>query len=278
MTWRRFTQGNFGALSARQYTDVQDTVAALARRSGVSTATQGAGRAHLLARLKDKFGTSTEGAGSVAGSARIRAQAYNFAQVFVRVSDTGAVEVAERGYGLSSNPPEGATDALRLLAIDFAGTDYPENTIVMLMPIAVDGGESLTEVPERQSLYAILPTSAPVSVGVYVVLAAMPAGMYSVRADDDTSGTTQTMENLYETSDYYGALLGTQNPCATLTPGRLGPGDRVFGFTYGGTLVTCAPTPFSVVCQPCGGVAQSIEALYDAEGAEAAVASRMLGG
>ncbi len=106
----------------------------------------------------------------------------------------------------------------------------------------------------------------------------MPGGMYSVRASDNTSGATRTMENLYETSDYYGALLGTQNPCATLTPGRLGPGDRVFGFTYGGQLVTCAPTPFSVVCQPCGGVAQSIEALYDAEGAEAAVASRMLGG
>ena len=278
MTWRRFTQGNFGALSARQYTDVQDTVAALARRSGVSTATQGAGRTHLLARLKDKFGTSIEGAGSVAGSSRIRAQAYNFALVFVRVSDSGAVEVAERGYGLSSDPAEGAPDTQRLLAIDFAGTDYPENTIVMLMPIPVDGGDSLTQVPARQSLYAILPTSAPVSIGVYVVLAAMPSGMYSVRASDNTSGATQTMETLYETSDYYGALLGTQNPCATLTPGRLGPGDRVFGFTYGGTLVTCAPTPFSVACQPCGGVAESIQALYDAEGAEAAVVSRMLGG
>jgi hypothetical protein len=278
MTWRRFTQGNFGALSAKQYTDVQDTVAALARRSGVSTATAGGARTHLLARLKDKFGASTEGAGSVAGSSRIRAQAYNFAQVFVRVSDSGGVEVAERGYGLSSDPAEGAPETQRLLAIDFAGTDYAEDTIVMLMPIPVDGGDSLTQVPARQSLYAIIPTSAPVSIGVYVVLAAMPGGMYSVRADDDTSGATQTMENLYETSDYYGALLGVQNPCATLTPGRLGPGDRVFGFTYGGTLVTCAPTPFSVVCQPCGGVAQSIEALYDADGAEAAVASRMLGG
>ena len=278
MTWRRFTQGNFGALSARQYTDVQDTVAALARRSGVSTATEGAGRQHLLARLKDKFGVSVEGAGSVAGSQRIKAQAYNFEQIFVRISDGGGVEVAERGYGLSSDPAEGAPDTRRLLAIDFAGTDYPENTIVMLMPIAVDGGDSLNQVPERQSLYAIVPTSAPVTVGVYVVLASMPAGMYSVRADGDTSGATQTMENLYETSAYYGALLGPQNPCATLTPGRLGAGDRVFGFTHRGTLVTCAPTPFRVTCQPCGGVAQSIQALYDGEGAEAAVASRMLGG
>ncbi len=278
MTWRRFTQGNFGALSARQYTDVQDTVAALARRSGVSTATQGAGRTHLLARLKDKFGASVDGPGSVAGSSRIRAQAYNFEQVFVRVTNAGGVEVAERGYGLSSDPAEGAPETQRLLAIDFAGTDYAEDTVVMLMPIPVDGGESLNQVPERQSLYAIVPTSAPVSIGVYVVLAAMPGGMYSVRADDDTSGATSTMENLYETSDYYGALLGVQNPCATLAPGRLGPGDRVFGFTYGGTLVTCAPTPFGVACQPCGGVAQSIQALYDAEGAEAAVASRMLGG
>lgn len=278
MTWRRFTQGNFGALSARQYTDVQDTVAALARRSGVSTATQGAGRTHLLARLKDKFGSSADGPGSVEGSRRIRAQAYNFEQVFVRVSDAGGVEVAERGYGVSSEPADGAPDTQRLLAIDFAGTDYAEDTIVMLVQIAVDGGDSLNQVPERQSLYAIVPTSAPVSVGVYVVLAAMPAGMYSVRADNDTSGATSTMENLYETSDYYGALLGPQNPCATLTPGRLGPGDRVFGFTYGGKIVTCAPTAFYVACQPCGGVAQSIQALYDGEGAEAAVASRMLGG
>ena len=278
MTWRRFTSGSFGALSARQYTDVQDTVAALARRSGVSTATEGAGRTHLLARLKEKFGTSTEGSGSVAGSTRIRAQAYNFEQVFVRVSDSGGVEVAQRGYGLSSKPAEGAPDATRLLAIDFAGTDYPENTVVMLMPISVDGGESLTQVPERQGLYAIVPTSAPSAIGVYTVISAQPAGRYTVRRSDDTSGATESMENLYETSAYYGALLAPQNPCATLEPRRLGPPDRVFGFRFGGTLVTCAPTAFSVTCQPCGGVPQSIGALYDAEGAESAIASRMLGG
>ena len=279
MTWRRFTTGSFGALSARQYTDVQDTVAALASRSGVSTALGGAGPSPVLVRLKAKFGASAAGAGSVAGSTRILAQAYNFEQVFVRVSDAGGVEVAERDYGLSSEPPEGSEDTLRLLAIDFAGTDYPENTIVLAMPIAVDGGASLSQVPPRQSLYAILPTSAPVSVGVYTVLAAMPAGMYSVRASNDTSGATQVMENLYETSAYYGALLAPQNPCATLTPRRLGPGDRVFGFTYGGTLVTCSPTAFTVTCQPCNtSPASAVPEYEESVGAESAVSSMMLGG
>lgn len=107
MSWRRFSTGSFGALSARQYTEVQDTVAQLASRAGVSTAGGPYIGRPTLVRLKSKFGTSTDGSGSVAGSSRIRAQAYNFGQILVRVTDSGGVEIAERDYGIKSDPPEG---------------------------------------------------------------------------------------------------------------------------------------------------------------------------
>lgn len=282
MTWRRFTSGNFGALSARQYSEVQDAVYALTQRSGVSSAIRRPSPdTPMLVRIKGIYGQSVAGEPATGqGTEVIPATAYLFEQVFVRFNRaSGTVEIAARDYGTRSRQGEGQDESLTLVAIDPRPfSNIPENSLATVYPLAVDAGDGLNDVPDQQGLYMIMPTSLSGGIGVYVVLAAMPGGMYSVRPDDDTSGTTEMMENLYETSAYYGALLGPQNPCATLTPGRLGPGDRVFGFSYGGQLVTCSPTPFSVACQPCGGVAESIQALYDSEGAEAAVVSRMLGG
>lgn len=278
MTWRRFTQGSFGALSARQYTEVQDTVQSLASHVGVSTANAAYIGRPTLVRLKGKFGTSVPAAGSVPGSDGIRAQAYNFRQILVRVSDSGSVEVAEREYGLKSDPPDGRPDVQRALAIDFEGTDYPDNTIVMIAPIDVDMGENRDALPERQSLYAILSPPQTVTIGVYVVVGTLPEGMYIVRKATQNTAPSEPMENLYETSAYYGALLPPQNPCATMVPRRLVLGDRVFGFMANGMLYTCAPTAWSVECQPCGTAPIQAEDAYGAAASEGYVVGKMLGG
>lgn len=280
MTWRRFTQGSFGALSARQYTEVQDTVQALAAAAGVSTASGALGARPILVRLKSKFGASpSEGSGTVSGSQRVKAQAYNFRQAFVRVSDSGVVEVAEREYGTKSDPPAGGDDSMRMLAIDFAGADHPENTLAMIVPIAVDAGSGGTEMSARQGVFAILQVmgSLPV-IDRYTITSASALGYTGTRVGG--GGGTVQIVNLYESSSYYGALDPPQNPCAVLEPRLIPTGSVVFGFTVGNgsTAYTCAPNAFTVTCQACGGVAESVQALYDSVGAESMVAGRMLGG
>jgi len=62
MTWRRFTSGNFGALSARQYSEVQDAVYALTQRSGVSSAIRRPSPdTPMLVRIKGIYGQSVAG-------------------------------------------------------------------------------------------------------------------------------------------------------------------------------------------------------------------------
>jgi len=282
MGWRRFTQGHIGALSARQYSEVQDAVQALvSERGGLKPRTSRAPYP-MLVRIKGIYAESRVGEpGTVDGAEVIDATSYLFEQVHVRLSRApGTVEIAARPYGTRSRLQEGQDEDLTLVAIDPRRySNIAEGTLVTVIPLAVDAGENADEVPAQQGLYLIVGMQDDGAVGVYTVLASMPNGMYSVRPVGDTTGAPQTMENLYETSDYYGALLGPANPCATLSPRRLGPGDRVFGFTQGGALFTCSPTAWDVECQPCGtNPGGALPATYDAAGIEASVAGMMLKG
>jgi hypothetical protein len=282
MGWRRFTQGHVGALSARQYSEVQDAVQALVSDRGGMDARQSRSPFPMLVRITGKYAESRVGEpGTVEGAEVIDATSYLFEQVFVRLSrGPGTVEVATRPYGTKSRQQEGQDEDFTLVAIDPSrNSDIPDGTLATVIPLDVDAGESGTEMPTQQGLYLIVGMQDDGAVGVYTVLAAMPGGMYSVRRVEDTAGDPVMMENLYETSNYYGALLAPQNPCATLTARRLGPGDRVFGFTSGGALFTCSPTAWTVVCQPCGtNPGGALASTYDAAGAEAIASSMMLKG
>jgi hypothetical protein len=282
MGWRRFTQGHIGALSARQYSEVQDAVQALISERGGMKARESRPPYPMLVRITGIYAESRVGEpGTVNGAEVIDATSYLFEQVHVRLSrGPGTVEVAARPYGTRSRQQEGQDEDYTLVAIDpRKNSNIPEGTLATVIPLAVDAGEDANEVPSQQGLYLIVGMQDDGAVGIYTVVASMPGGMYSVRPVGDTTGEPQTMENLYETSDYYGALLGPGNPCATLTPRRLGPGDRVFCFTSGGALFTCSPTAWTVECQPCGtNPGGALAATYDAAGAEASVAGMMLKG
>jgi len=282
MGWRRFTQGNFGALSARQYSEVQDAVQALISQRGGMNPRASRAPYPMLVRIKGIYAESRVGEpATVEGGQVIDATSYLFEQIHVRLSrDPGTVEIAARAYGTKSRLQEGQDEDLTLVAIDLRkNSNIAQGTLVTVIPLDVDAGASADETASQQGLYMIVGQRDDGPVGVYTVLASMGGGMYSVRPDGDTSGEPLTMENLYETSDYYGALLGPSNPCASLSPRQLGPGDRVFGFTQGDTLFTCAPTAFSVECQPCGtNPGGALASTYDAAGAESITASMMLKG
>jgi hypothetical protein len=61
------------------------------------------------------------------------------------------------------------------------------------------------------------------------------------------SVTGLTVENLYETSAYYGALTFAPTD-VTVTPQRLPVGSNLIAIQDSGAWLTCAPTPFSVTC------------------------------
>ena len=112
----------------------------------------------------------------------------------------------------------------------------------------------------------------------YTITSATALGYTGTRVGG--GGGTVQIVNLYEASNYYGALDPPQNPCAVLEPRLIPTGSVVFGFTVGNgsTVYTCAPNAFTVLCQGCGAVAESMQSMYDSVGADSAVASRMLGG
>lgn len=261
MTWRRFTQGNFGALSARQYSEVQDAVSALTQRSGVSSAIRRPNPdMPMLVRIKGIYGQSVAGEPATGeGTEVIPATAYLFEQVFVRLNrSTGTVEIAEREYGTRSRQREDQDEALTLVAIDPRPfSNIPEGSLATVYPLAIDAGENLNDVPDQQGLYMVLRAFNPPVVAVYQITAqAGQVGHYfgipipGAETDIDYGAEPVEIVNLYETGNYYGAL-GQQNPCARLEPMSLGIGDVVPVIVFNDTYYTMAPTAFSSTCVPC---------------------------
>jgi hypothetical protein len=278
MAWRRFTEGKVGALTAQQYTEVQDAVQALVSRLGSKAVPGLPGPQPMLVRITQRLRQSTAGSGSVSGSARVPGAVYAFRQLHVRVTTQG-IEVAARPYGITSDVQGGMEDAERAVAIDLTpDSNIPANTVVSVYPLAVDMGEDGNQVPQAQAIYAIMNAPAQdAALSVYTILSSSGDGLYIGRTS--ASSAEVTIENLYETSDYYGALLGPQNPCALLTPRPLGAGDRVLGMRIGQRVITCAPTAWSVQCLNCGtNPGGALIETANATNNESAVASMMLKG
>lgn len=263
--WRRFTTGSFGSLSAKQYSEVQDAVAALASHASVSTATSGqANRWPMLVRITARYGTSEIGSPQYGeGTQVIGASAYLFEQVHVRLNrENGTVEIAARDYGLKSRQREGQDEDLTLIAIDPRPySDLPVNTLATVYPIAVDAGPSGNSVTSQQNLYMLIDAMSVPTVGVYEITGTgTQAGHYLGRpipgagpggsGGGGGSADPVPIVNLYETQDYYGALMGTIE-CSDLTAGTLAVGDHVFVINFGGTLYTMTPVRFDVSCVPC---------------------------
>jgi hypothetical protein len=267
MSIRRFQNFQLGALSASRLNEIVDSIARLEARVSQAVPSSERRSDSILVRIKGE-GRYTREADC---PGRVECCAYPFDEVFLSTSGSGLLGEATC---VQYEVPEDAISSDRgahLLIME--PLPVPRFGQVMAAQLA-----SVTR-SERQMVYVATPAGESASVDVYTVLASSGNGTYSVRRASETSGEPETMENLYETSDYYGALLAPQNPCATLTPRTLGAGDRVFGFTSGGRLFTCAPTAWTVECQPCGtNPGGALASTYDASGNEASVAGMMLKG
>lgn len=289
--WRNFTTGRIGSLEARQYQEVQDAVAAHAwRRRDADIAIASRGKT-ILVKIGPKFGGSSgQGQSQVPGATRVKAQAYQFTQVMIRLDNNGTVEVAERQYGLRSLVP-GAFVSSEMYAVDLNPVSNLEiGTYALVVPAEIDMGDPGFPFSEDmfyyQNVFVIVALAGTTQSKFLKITQVLDdPGTYSATEYDpqtgESVGDSVFLYNAYEIegNNYYGALdPAFQNPCARLTPEPLRVGHWVIATQWAGSWYAIAPSPFKVECMPCGTAPQGISALYDSAGAEAAVASKMLGG
>lgn len=96
-----------------------------------------------------------------------------------------------------------------------------------------------------------------------VVTAVLPQdGKYEAGMEGSQQSVIVDVTNIYETSGFYGVYDDPQNECAELVPRRLREGDLIPVWKHMGKHYTMAPTPFTVVCQPCDAraIAQAMQA------------------
>jgi hypothetical protein len=293
--WRNFTQGRIGELDARQYQEVQDAAAQQTwRRRPLDQPLLQRGRT-ILVKIGPKFGSSGVGGGGqsqVPGAERVRAQAYKFTQVFVRIDQNGTVEVAEREYGLVSEIPGTFTQSGSFYAVDLDPvSNLSVGTYALVVPVDIDIGPPGYVFGEKDFYFAnafviVALAGSPVSRMMKVIEVLDDQGRYlAVERDPATGGNVGepvTLYNVYEMdgNNWYDALLPqNQNPCALLDPIPLRVNHWVLATQYAGDWYTIAPTPFKAICQPCGtNPGGALASTYDAAGGEAIASSMMLKG
>lgn len=289
--WRNFTTGRVGSLEAKQFQEVQEAVAKMTwKRRPLDQPLIQSGRT-ILVKIGPKKGMSSgQGESQVPGAVRVKGQAYQFTQVLARLDNNGTIEVAERAYSLRSEIL-GTYISGNVYAVDLNPvSDLQIGTYALVVPVDIDMGDPGVPLDEKLFYYS--------SVYVIVAIAGTTQTKFlKITSVEDDQGTYRATEfdpqtgeslgdsvflyNAYEIdgNNHYGALSPDfQNPCARLDPQPLKVGYWVIATEYSGDWYCIAPTPFKVECLPCGNVAESMQALYDAEGAEAAVAGIMLGG
>ena len=265
MSLRRFQNLQIGALTAQRMNELVDAVTRLQQQVDQPQRIPDAPRGPMLVRITERYASSEVGEPpSVEVSEVIDASAYLFEQVHVRFRrDSGTVEISAREYGLKSRAQQGQDEDLTLVAIDpRKGSNLQPGTLATVYPLDVDAGPSGGDVPAQQGLYMLLRTFAPPEVAVYEITGpGAELGHYfgfpqveNAPEDIDVGKEPVLIINLYETSDYYGALAGI-GPCVQIQPGTLFIGDRVPVLVYGGQHYTMAPVNFNAQCTPCGGTA-----------------------
>lgn len=271
MNLRRFEQFQMGALNATRLNEMLDAIARLQQRMDMMPAFMEPTRETILVRITGS-GTRLRTEGCEGGDG-VSAVSYPFGEVTVNIKPDGNITGASC---MSYEFVEGGIDNERgavLLALE----EVPSLDSGQVV-IAHHCAGAVTFANESRQMVYVASTGGKPAVDTYTIIAEAGLGRYQAVLIGGSGSGSILIENLYETSNYYSALAGPQNPCAVLDPRKLIPGDVVFGFKIGSKTYTCAPTAFTVTCQPCGTASQGIAALNDAVGAASAVASRMLGG
>lgn len=265
--WRNFTQGNVGELTAQQWMEIQNDVAKRAWMSRPLDQPLLQRERTLLVKIGPKKGSGTVIGSTetqVPGATRIRAQAYEFEEVFLRLDNNGSVEEATRSYGLKSVIP-GTYVSNSYYAIDLnESSNIKVGAYALITPVSIDMGPPGFAFDEKQFFYEnifviVNLIGPPMSRMMFITAVQDDQGLYTAVERDPFTGNQVgpevTLYNVYEIdgNNYYGALLEeNQNPCARLDPRPLRPGHWVLATTWANSWYTIAPTPFKAECQDCG--------------------------
>lgn len=265
---RRFQDFQWGPLNATRLNELVDSITSLQQQVRQMQTRQEPGKDMILARIDD------DGFTLQTGGRNVPAVAYPFSEVGLAITPDGDTNGASSvSY---ENIPGGITSTNGAVLLSFEQSPSMKRDDVVIAhyaPMIVAHADK-----SRKTVYMVKTMPRP-SMGLYeVVDDGDGLGKYLVVPDGESSPVTE-MENIYETSGYYGALDEPQNECAELVPRTLRVGDKVLGFTVGELLYTCAPTAFGVACQPCGSNPVTATAVaQDTKAAEILSAELMLRG
>ena len=269
MGLRRFQNFAVGALTAQRLNELVDAVARLQAQVDRARSTMPGVRQSILARITGA-GTPTKRQGC---NSSMTVVSYPFDEVVVRINPGGAATASTCvSY---ETIPDGLSSRRNAYLLALEDSPSRQQNDIVQAHLASTAGSNTSV--DTQMVYMMQFGSAS-GVDRYTIIGASASGYTGRRVGGGDSDIVQIV-NLYE-SNYYGALDSPQNPCAQLEARLIPAGSVVFGFTVGSgtTVYTCAPNAFTVTCQSCGGVAESMQQMYDSVGADSAVASRMLGG
>lgn len=251
MTLQRFQNFQLGALDAARLNQMVDTIMRLEQRVMQM--------APAYEPTKDVILALITGPGIMSSDASedcIPCVTYPFEEVGLAIATTGAIGSStcvrtERIDG-------GLTSARGAFLITFETRPNMTPGTVVKAHLASRASSGTAE--DKGMVYVATPiTEGAIYNGV--VTAIMDGGKYEVGMEGSQQSVIVEVENIYETSGYYG-VLDVENDCAELTPMRLRIGDLIPVWKHMDAHYTMAPVAFDVQCLPCDtqGIAQAMQA------------------
>jgi hypothetical protein len=238
---RRFEQFQFGALNAQRLNELIDAVMQLQQRVQGMAARQEPTKDTILAVI-----TGSGIASAANGSECIPTVVYPFEEVAMFIAKDGPIE---SGTCITvERVKDGLTSAKGsfLLTMERAPTLAAGTVIKAHLATRFEGSAQ-----DKALVYIATPLAESQVFNATVINVLSEDGKYEAGREGGSDSVIVDVENLYETSGYYGALDDPQNECANLTPRRLRVGDLIPVWMHDGKHYTMAPVAFDVECLPC---------------------------
>jgi hypothetical protein len=253
MTLQRFQNFQIGALDAQRLNQMVDAIMRLEQRV--------AQMAQPYEPTRDVILAIITGPGIKASQDRedcIPCVSYPFEEVGLAIADTGKIGSATC---VSTQRIEGGlSNANGAFLITFEST--PALTPGTVVKAHLGSRASSGTAEDKGMVYVATPLIDGAIYNGVVTAVLEEEGKYEVGMEGSAESVIVEVENIYETSGYYGVYDDPQNECAELVARRLRVGDLVPVWRHMDRHYTMAPTPFTVVCQPCDtdAIAQAMQA------------------
>lgn len=230
---RRFQEFQWGPLNATRLNELVDAITRLKQQVDGMAARQEVGKDMILARIKGNGFKLMKDAGG------IDAVAYPFVEVGMSITPDGPTEEESRLEYAAI--PGGVSSEQGAVLLSFEPTVSLKSGDIVIAhyaPMIVAHADRTKRV-----VYMVKQAQG----GGAVVCQTLSASGWDYACEIRETGERITVENLYESEVYYGAL-DEQPECASLSPLPIPDGSRIWAFKYADAWYTMTPTPFSVAC------------------------------